>query len=118
MGDNIKANDPQRLIFYESAIFDIFGGGFASGLGYPEQEVYSYHIYCGVNDKEGDPASRLLCDMLDPVFFRAKERNIKTMKIGGFLTEFGAVTNSTKGSKELDKILNLADSYQRSWTHW
>jgi len=94
------------------------GGGFDSNLGNPEYEALSYHVYCGVNNKEGSPASRLLCNVLDTTFVDAKEKNIQSMRVGGILSEFGALTNSTKSANELNYLLNKADHNLRSWSHW
>lgn len=114
----MRESDPNRFVFYETALFDFLGGGFESNLGTPKYEILSYHIYCGVNNKQGEPASALLCKMLDTAFINAKEKNIKSMNVGGFLTEFGALTNSTKSANELDFVLNKADKHLRSWAHW
>ncbi|KAL4462098.1 hypothetical protein ABPG74_000943 [Tetrahymena malaccensis] len=118
VSQKMRESDPNRLVFYETALFDFLGGGFESNLGTPEYEVLSYHIYCGVNNSQGDPSSSILCHILDTTFINAKEKNIKSMKVGGFLTEFGALTNSTKSSDELDFVLNKADKHLRSWAHW
>lgn len=67
---------------------------------------------------EGDPYSRPICSAFDSLFIDAKEKNVQTIKVGGFLTEFGALSNSTASAKELDFILNKADTYLRSWSYW
>jgi len=34
------------------------------------------------------------------------------------LTEFGAISNSTNGTKEISRITGLADEYLQSWSYW
>lgn len=40
------------------------------------------------------------------------------MRVGGILSEFGALTNSAKSAVELNYLLNKADHNLRSWSHW
>lgn len=48
----------------------------------------------------------------------SKEQNINTLKTGGFLTEFGALSNSPKSAKEVTILTDLMQLYFRSWTYW
>lgn len=38
-------------------------------------------------------------------------KNVNSLNIGGFLTEFGAVGNDDQSKSILDSILDTADSY-------
>lgn len=118
VADRIWANHPDTLVFYEPIFHDLFSGGFSNNLGSPQNEVFSYHVYCLVVNPFGEPYSRYLCDALDTFFMSGKEKNVKKMKVGGFITEFGAVSDSDKSVKELDYILTKADYYLRSWAYW
>jgi len=47
-------------VFFEPFFVDVLGGGFKHNVGgeeYKHKEVFSYHVYCGVVDKEGSPYS-------------------------------------------------------------
>lgn len=92
-------------MFFEPSLTDyIFGTGFKTNVGgkdYRNREVYSYHIYCPFVNKQGAPKSPFLCRIFDKIFFRQKNRTVRKLKIGGFLTEFGALNNSTKSVNEI-----------------
>jgi endoglycosylceramidase len=115
----MRKGDAKRLVFYEPVVWDYLSGGFEDNLGFPEREVYSYHVYCSViSATTGEPVSRTLCDIIDTTVMATKEKAVREMKIGAFLTEFGAVKNTTMSAAELDIVLNGADTYLRSWAHW
>ena len=40
------------------------------------------------------------------------------MKIGGFLTEFGALSNSPKSAEEITTLTDFMEMHFRSWTYW
>ena len=40
------------------------------------------------------------------------------MKIGGFMTEYGALSNSIKSAKEVTILTDLMQQNFRSWTYW
>lgn len=75
--ETIRKNDNEHIVFFEKALSDIISGcGFTQGcasyiwdhwLGpggpsYNDRQVYSYHIYCGPTDSEGDPKYIIECD--------------------------------------------------------
>lgn len=49
---------------------------------------------------------------------KGKYENSQHIKIGGFLTEFGALDNSTGAAEEIDRITGLADEHFQSWSFW
>ncbi|EAR97108.2 glycosyl hydrolase family cellulase (macronuclear) [Tetrahymena thermophila SB210] len=118
VADKIWANHPDSMVFYEPTVVDYLSGGFSHNLGHPEKEVLSYHVYCMAVNPVGDPFSRILCDILDSIFIGGKEKNVQKIHVGGFLTEFGALSNSTKSAEELDYLLDKADNHLRSWAYW
>jgi hypothetical protein len=76
----MRKGDQSRLVFYEPVVWDYIVGGFEDNLGYPEREVYSYHVYCGVNSPTtGDPISRTLCNAIDTLAITTKEAAVKEM---------------------------------------
>lgn len=40
------------------------------------------------------------------------------MKVGGFMTEYGALSNSLKSAKQITVLTDLMQLYFRSWTYW
>lgn len=61
----IRQYDNDTLVFFEPSLTDyIFGTGFKSNVGgkdYRNRVVYSYHIYCPLVNKQGEPKSPFWC---------------------------------------------------------
>lgn len=47
-----------------------------------------------------------------------KVKNAGRVKIPGFLTEFGALSDSAGSVKEIHRILELTESSFNSWSYW
>ncbi|EGR33243.1 hypothetical protein IMG5_057980 [Ichthyophthirius multifiliis] len=117
----IRKYDDQSLLFYESASSDILNLGFIHNVGgdeYLDREVYSYHIYCPFISKEGDPLNNYICEGLDNIIFKGKFKEFKGLKVGGFLTEFGALSNSTKAFQEIESVVKNSEQNFHSWAYW
>lgn len=92
-----------------SAVSDITIIGFdepPEGKAYNHRQAFSYHVYCALPDRKGDPRSLLLCDTLDDILFTWRTREAKKLGGGTFLGEFGALSNSTTGIKHLNWMLD------------
>ncbi|CAD8110655.1 unnamed protein product [Paramecium sonneborni] len=112
----IRKVDNEKIIFFESDFLDVLGAGFDQNIGgieYQNKEVFSYHVYCGI-----EKISSWSCNRINSLLYYLKMRNVQKLKIGGFLTEFGAVGNDESSKDILDFILDKADYYQQSWTYW
>jgi len=75
VNDAIREVDNDTILFYEPTVFDIFGGGFKTNVGgpdYRDREIFSYHVYCGVVNAQGEPKLTLLCKLLDMIFVDTK----------------------------------------------
>ena len=108
------------MIFFEPG-FDILGGKFEDSPGgvlYREKEVYSYHVYCKYMNNETSLPVKLLCKGKDYLAVKGKEAAASLLKVGKFITEFGAEDNSEIGVGEIDFILRLANSKFTSWAYW
>jgi len=46
----------------------------------------------------GEPRSTKFCQGFDGLQLASKEQNIKDLKIGGFLTEYGALSGTVKSA--------------------
>ena len=118
----IRQIDDQHMIFFEPCVFDIEETGFTEGPGgsdYNNRQVLSYHNYCFDVTKQGDPKSGLVCDVFDTYMIGIRVAEVRRKKLGGMmLTEFGAISNSSKGIEELNRITGLADDLLQSWTYW
>lgn len=68
--------------------------------------MFSYHVYCGL-----EKVSDFLCNSIHSILYWFKIRNVNSLNLGGFLTEFGAVGNDDQSKSTLDSILDTADSY-------
>ena len=40
------------------------------------------------------------------------------MKVGGFMTQYGALSNTQKSAEEIRVLTDLMSSYFRSWSYW
>ncbi|CAF3794333.1 unnamed protein product [Adineta steineri] len=120
--DVIRQVDDKRIIFYEPCVADLLQTGLQQGPGgvdYNNRQVFSYHVYCVDVTKQGDPKSDLVCDVDDALLISLRYEEAKKKKFGGMmLTEFGAISNSTEGIKEITRITNIADEYLQSWSYW
>jgi endoglycosylceramidase len=114
----IRQVDDKHILFYEPCVADLLQTGLTEGPGgvdYNDRQVFSYHIYCLDVTKQGDPKSDLLCEVDDTLMISSRYEEAKKKKFGGMmLTEFGAISNSTEGVKEINRITGLADQYFQS----
>ena len=97
----IRKHDPVNLVFFEPSVIDVFGGGFFDSLGSKEdkeKQVFSYHVYCPTVSQTGEPTSRKFCSVFDQLEVASKEKNVQDLKVGGFMTEFGALSDTDKSA--------------------
>lgn len=117
----IREVDTEHIVFFESAVSDEYPCGFPSGPGGPEADevqAYSYHVYCGPTDANGDPTKPLLCNYTDDYIFDVKQYDHKRMGVAGFMTEFGAMLGTQAGIDSLHYLLGKADHSLQSWAYW
>lgn len=118
----IYQQDDKHIVFWESALTDVFPLGFEEppgGSQYRNRSVLSYHLYCYDFDAHGDPRNMLDCDLEINGFLAARLAEFRRLRIGGFLTEFGDVRNdSTNGMDMLQMVVQEADSFLQSWSYW
>jgi len=117
----IRANDNNHIIFYEHSLVDPGFSGFSHGPGgptYNDRSVLSYHIYCGPTDREGDPSNIWECDLEDGYFYETSMEDVVRLGGGGFMTEFGAMTNASVAIESIEFLATLADNYLQSWCYW
>jgi len=114
----IRQVDDKRILFFEPCVADLLQTGLTEGPGgvdYNNRQAFSHHVYCIDVTKQGDPKSDLVCDVDDALFISSRYEEAKKKKFGGMmLTEFGAISNSTAGTKEISRITGLADEYLQS----
>lgn len=118
----IRNVDDQHIIFFEKALTDLVGAtGFPSGpggVGYNDRQAYSYHVYCGGTDKQGNPRHVMVCDGEDYLLYETFMGDLKRLGCGGFMTEFGAMGNSTNSIENIGYLLEMAESHLQSWSYW
>eukprot|EP01132_Coremiostelium_polycephalum_P008414 gene8414-10332_t len=117
----IREIDNEHCIFFEKSLVDLyesyFPAGTPGGIDYNDRQVYSYHIYCAT-DRNGSPRHEYICDTENNIFFNGAMKDLAKLGGGGFMTEFGAVSNSTNSLEMLDFMTSEADKYLQSWTYW
>merc|ERR1719487_1291645 len=114
----IRKNDQKHLIFYESTFYpkifdtDAFG---APPLGSDPLQALSYHIYCPIGWVMDDQACKAVQALYEHQFTPFLDKN---PGVGGFLTEFGAISGSSSDLANVDRLLDWADSAFQSWAYW
>lgn len=117
----IRSIDKQKLLFFEPSVVDVFAGGFVEtpgGIFELEKQVFSYHLYCPLVTSQGQPTSPSFCKKFDELTLQSKFDNYKALGVGGFLTEFGALSDSTKSADEVLRITKFAEDNFQSWVYW
>ena len=81
--------------------------------------VFAYHSYCA-SEPDGSPADWGLCEVLVRGAWEGAARNLNALgpSVGGFLTEFGAVSDDPKSLALLRLQTGGADSLLQSWAYW
>lgn len=105
----IRKVDDNKIIFFEADYLDVLGASFNENIGGPEyqtREAFSYHVYCGI-----ERLSDWFCNKINDLLYWLKMGNVRDLKIGGMLTEFGAVGDDEQSKSILDNVLNTADYY-------
>eukprot|EP01116_Phalansterium_solitarium_P022334 TRINITY_DN7331_c0_g1_i1.p1 TRINITY_DN7331_c0_g1~~TRINITY_DN7331_c0_g1_i1.p1 ORF type:complete len:510 (+),score=172.13 TRINITY_DN7331_c0_g1_i1:1018-2547(+) len=117
----IRNNDDEHIIFYEKALSDIvFPSGFSSGPGgpaYNDRQAMSYHVYCG-SDAAGNINNVYNCDDIDEFSYNLAFNDHVRLGGGGFMTEFGAVSNLSNAMQAVEYLCDTADSHLQSWAYW
>jgi len=117
--ETIVMFEPLVLESYEAVFgyktdFPAFGPG---GEEYADRQVFAYHSYCANNDA-GEPEPWLLCEFLIEEIWKGVDRSLAQIRLGGFLTEFGASGEGEDSIKELSRQCAHADQRLQSWTYW
>jgi len=117
----IRLVDNETIIFFEPTVNGGTWVGFTAGPGGPEyndRQVFGYHVYCGNVDSLGDPKSVPNCHYVDEMLFGVRLTFAQNLSLAAFVTEFGAVSNSTSGASEIQFITDTADANLQSWAYW
>lgn len=75
-------------------------------------------MYCPYVTPLGEPVSTKFCSIFDQLEVASKELNAQSMKVGAFMTEYGALSNSQKSAEEIRILTDLMAQYFRSWSYW
>ena len=68
--------------------------------------------------KLGEPINNKVCNAFDQLEVASKELNAQALKVGAFMTEYGALSNSHKSAEEVRTLTDLMTQYFRSWSYW
>ena len=58
------------------------------------------------------------CKGFDALQVASKEQNLQSLGVGGFLTEYGALSGTKKSAEEITSLTDLMAMHFRSWTYW
>lgn len=136
LGNKIRQQDENTLIFYEPVTWGIFsnrsniGTGFSQvpgGPNFKNRSVLSYHFYCWLLQAQDAHITypffkREICHALAQTAFQTIQKDIKKLGGGSFLTEFGLCgpdgNNKSTTTVECNFVMSTADKYLQSWTYW
>jgi endoglycosylceramidase len=125
LATQIRQIDEETLIFFEQNLVDnglLDQTGFThvpGGDQYSNRSVLSYHIYCGFTNRTGDPGSwTIVCDGVQDLIYEFAMKEVRRLGAGGFMTEFGALDDLPNGIDNIVNLLNMADTFQQSWSWW
>jgi len=116
----IRESDPDRPVMYEADPSPMLAAPPFNGpvLGDDPQQVLAYHVYCEPGDGK-DLAARLECLAAQTVFSDEYFGFLKKHgRVGGVMTEFGAVGSSAGEISHLNRLLGIADDHVQSWAYW
>mmetsp|Transcript_29831 Transcript_29831/g.67479 ORF Transcript_29831/g.67479 Transcript_29831/m.67479 type:complete len:557 (-) Transcript_29831:193-1863(-) len=128
--DAVRAEDDRHILFFESTVGvsqtpfkSISGTGLPAGPGgeeYNDRQVFSYHVYCFYNTRDGQPANTEVCNSYyDKYLSNVIEGDLNKLSVAGFLTEWGAMIDDGPVDRAMaEKIGELADRHVQSWTYW
>lgn len=104
----IRQVDQQKLILFEPSVADYFGGFFEtpSGPEFPNKDVLSYHTYCPFKNAHNEPASIKKCKIIDLLYMELRMKNVKKLRCGSMMTEFGSMPDSEIGNAEAKRVLD------------
>lgn len=134
----IREHDDRKILFYEPAPFPgtvpTNGGivnpvGFTSAPGgkkFDDRNALSYHVYCcaagekNCNHDTGDVVTSKNgeCDNYVERVYDQRVKDYKRIGGGGFLTEFGACSNTQNCVNEITRVTSNADKHYQSWAYW
>eukprot|EP01065_Artemidia_motanka_P047746 TRINITY_DN7550_c0_g1_i1.p2 TRINITY_DN7550_c0_g1~~TRINITY_DN7550_c0_g1_i1.p2 ORF type:complete len:502 (+),score=221.05 TRINITY_DN7550_c0_g1_i1:72-1577(+) len=137
----IREVDDETIIMFEPVTWGylfpgsgIVGSGFKTvpgGEKYANRSCLSWHYYCWVlnadyaNSSSPYPAmTKGACDHLQgPLMFSSVAKDAASLNTATLLSEFGALTPhashpDSKGTEELEWVLDEADKHLQSWTYW
>jgi len=117
-GKKIRNFDKDRPIFFEAGIYPKMTDDIFSELPLlnDSQQVFAYHTYC--NPGKGIIHQNACYAMQDNYLrhnmgFRARNKGL-----GGFMTEFGAVSDQAHDIRRINRLLGQVDEYYQSWAYW
>ncbi|EKX55197.1 hypothetical protein GUITHDRAFT_46636, partial [Guillardia theta CCMP2712] len=126
----VREVDDRHLLFFEATVGvsqtpfkSLSGTGLSAGPGgaeYNDRQVFSYHMYCFYNTRDGQPANTELCNAyFDKYLSNVIEGDLEKLSVAGFLTEWGAmIDDGPVDSAMADKIGEITDRHAQSWTYW
>lgn len=118
----IRRFDNEHLIFFEPPVNALLlTSGFTQAPGGADdagKQVFSYHIYCGFVTGSGCPLSHTLCEYFESAMMYCKTSEMKALKVGGLITEFGALCDDDSCIVELHRFQRKAEEAKQGWIYW
>ena len=87
----IRKIERNKLLFFEPAPQDLFGGFFSPFSNDSLKDVLNYHTYCPFKSKLGSKK----CDIFNQLYIRQRGKNMHQLGVAGVITEFGSVPDTT-----------------------
>ena len=107
------------MILFEPSVADYIGGFYDTpNHEFNNKNILSYHTYCPFKNSHAEPTSKVKCNLIDGLYMALRYQNIKKLKIGGMMTEFGSVPESKAGIEEINRVLRYAEKNWQNWYYW
>jgi len=74
---------------------------------YNNRSVFSFHIYCGLVNRKGEPSNDLLCEAIEDWYYLGYIQDYMRIGGGGFLTEWGAMPQNTIDISSINLMCDL-----------
>lgn len=117
--DIIREIDQKKIVMFENSFTDSMTHSLKKTPASDEWKnrlMHSYHLYCSTI---GDPTSNLFCNAMHIFQDNSYEAMRRRWGVGGFLTEFGAISGAPgPGLDTMEYLVERVAKNFHSWAYW
>lgn len=117
--DAIREVDQLKIVMFENSFTDSLTHSLKTAPvsdEWKDRIIHSYHLYCST---VGDPTSTFWCNALHIFQDNSFEAMRRRWGVGGFLTEFGAISGAPgAGMDTMEYLIERVAKNFHSWAYW